>query len=210
MHTLYSMQDSGNCYKLRLVMAQLHVPFDLADVDILKGESRTPEFLELNPNGRVPTLKLADGRVLAESNAAMWYLAEGSDLLSDDRYTRAQILQWMFFEQYSHEPYIAVARFWLRVKPGGRQEKTDADIAGWMERGNQALGVMEQHLSANDFFAGRRYSIADIALYAYTHMAGDGGFDLAPYPAVGAWLARVREAPGHVDINWRPAAAQAQ
>lgn len=210
MHTLYSMQDSGNCYKLRLAMAQLGVPFELADVDILQGESRTPEFLELNPNGRVPTLKLADGRVLAESNAAMWYLAEGSELLSDDRYTRAQILQWMFFEQYSHEPYIAVARFWLHVKPGGRQEKTDADIAGWMERGNQALDVMERHLSGNTFFAGGRYSIADIALYAYTHMAGDGGFDLAPYPAVGAWLARVREAPGHVDIAWRPAPAQAQ
>ena len=210
MHTLYSMQDSGNCYKLRLAMAQLDVPFELADVDILKGESRTPGFLDLNPNGRVPTLKLADGRVLAESNAAMWYLAEGSSLLSDDRYTRAQILQWMFFEQYSHEPYIAVARFWLHLKPGGRQEKAEADIAGWMERGNQALYVMERHLSDNGFFAGGRYSIADIALYAYTHMAGDGGFDLAPYPAVRAWLARVSDEPGHIDITWRPTPAQAQ
>ncbi len=204
MHTLYSMQDSGNCYKLRLAMAQLGAPFKLFDVDILKGESRTPEFLSVNPNGRIPTLKLGDGRTLAESNAAMWYLAEGSDLLSEDRYTRAQILQWMFFEQYSHEPYIAVARFWLHLKPGGRDEKTEADIAGWMERGAQALDVMEGHLTGNDYFAGGRYSIADIALYAYTHIAGDGGFDLAPYPAVRAWLDRVRAQPGHVDIDWRP------
>ena len=204
MHTLYSMQDSGNCYKLRLAMAQLGAPFKLFDVDILKGESRTPEFLSVNPNGRIPTLKLGDGRTLAESNAAMWYLAEGSDLLSEDRYTRAQILQWMFFEQYSHEPYIAVARFWLHLKPGGRDEKTEADIAGWMERGAQALDVMERHLTGNDYFAGGRYSIADIALYAYTHIAGDGGFDLAPYPAVRAWLDRVRAQPGHVDIDWRP------
>ncbi len=208
MHTLYSMQNSGNCYKLRLVMAQLGVPFELVDVNILDGESRTPEFLALNPNGRVPTLKLDDGRALPESNAAMWYLAEDSDLLSDDRFTRAQILQWMFFEQYSHEPYIAVARFWLHIKPGGRAEKTDADIAGWMERGNQALGVMESHLSGADFFAGGRYSIADIALYAYTHMAGDGGFDLTPYPGIQAWLKRVRAVPGHVAIDWRPATEQ--
>lgn len=204
MHTLYSMQGSGNCYKLRLAMAHLGVPFELVDVDILKGESRTPEFLAINPNGRVPTLKLDDGRVLAESNAALWYLAEGSDLASDDRFTRAQMLQWMFFEQYSHEPYIAVARFWLHIKPGGRDEKSDADIAGWMERGNQALDVMETHLSSNDYFAGERFSVADIALYAYTHMAGDGGFDLAPYPGICAWLDRVFRQPGHVTLNWRP------
>ena len=204
MHTLYSMQNSGNCYKLRLAMAQLGLPFRLADVDILQGESRTPEFLAMNPNGRVPTLKLDDGRILPESNAALWYLAESSDLLSDDRFTRAQILQWMFFEQYSHEPYIAVARFWLHIKPGGRAEKTEAEIGAWMERGAQALSVMDTHLTDNGFFAGGRYSIADVALYAYTHMAGDGGFDLGPYPHVGAWLERVRTQPGHVTIDWRP------
>ncbi len=204
MHTLYSMQDSGNCYKIRLVLALLGIPFKLHDIDILKGESRTPEFLAINPNGRVPTFKLDDGRIIPESNAAMWYLAEGTDLLSDDRYTRAQILQWMFFEQYSHEPYIAVARFWLHIMPGGRAEKTNDDIAGWMERGNQALQVMETHLTDTDFFAGNRYSIADVALYAYTHMADHGGFDLAPYPAIGAWLDRVRTQSGHVTIDWRP------
>lgn len=204
MHTLYSMQNSGNCYKLRLLMAQLGLPFRLVDVDILKGESRASEFLKINPNGRVPTLTLADGHSLAESNAAMWYLAEDTPLLSDDRFTRAQILQWMFFEQYSHEPYIAVARFWLHIKPGGREEKTEADIAGWRERGHQALGVMETHLSENDYFAGGHYSIADIALYAYTHMAGDGGFDLEPYPGICAWLDRIAAQTGHVTIDWRP------
>lgn len=204
MHTLYSMQNSGNCYKLRLAMAQLDIPFKLADVDILRGESRTDSFLELNPNGRVPTLQLADGRVLPESNAAMWYLAEDTDLLSDDRFTRAQILQWMFFEQYSHEPYIAVARFWLHIKPGGREEKTDAERAIWHERGYQALDVMERHLEDNAFFAGGRYSIADIALYAYTHCAADGGFDLAGYPRIAVWLERVASQPGHVPMEWRP------
>ncbi|MGI9412883.1 MAG: glutathione S-transferase family protein [Hyphomicrobiales bacterium] len=204
MHTLYSMQDSGNCYKLRLVMAQLDIPFRLVDIDILKGESRTPEFLEINPNGRVPTLVLDDGRPLPESNAAMWYLAEASPLLSDDRYARAQILQWMFFEQYSHEPYIAVARFWLKVKPGGRAEKSAAEIAHWQDRGHQALAVMDTHLGAQDYFAGDRYSIADIALYAYTHMAGDGEFDLSPYDNVRQWLDRIAAEPGHVTIDWRP------
>ena len=204
MHTLYSMQGSGNCYKLRLVMAQLGIPFQIEDIDILKGESRTSEFLQINPNGRVPTLVLDDGRPLPESNAAMWYLAEGTPLLSDDRYARAEILQWMFFEQYSHEPYIAVARFWLKIKPGGRSEKTDAEIASWQDRGHQALGVMNTHLGAHDYFAGGRYSIADVALYAYTHMAGDGEFDLAPYPHVRSWLERIAGEPGHVTMEWRP------
>lgn len=204
MHTLYSMQNSGNCYKLRLAMAQLAVPFRLSDIDILASESRTPEFLAINPNGRVPTLVLDDGRALPESNAALWYLAEGSDLLPEDRFARARALQWMFFEQYSHEPYIAVARFWLHIKPGGAQEKTAADFAFWTDRGNQALAVMETHLAENDFFAGGTYSIADIALYAYTHVADEGGFDLAPYPNLRGWLERVRAWPGHVPIDWRP------
>ena len=204
MHTLYSMQGSGNCYKLRLVMAQLDIPFRIEDIDTLKGESRTPEFLEINPNGRVPTLVLDDGRALPESNAAIWYLAEATPLLSEDRYTRAQILQWMFFEQYSHEPYIAVARFWLKVKPGGRSEKTEAEIASWPERGHQALRVMDTHLRTNDYFAGGQYSIADVALYAYTHMAGDGGFDLAPYAHVRSWLERIAGETGHVTMAWRP------
>ncbi len=205
MHTLYSMQDSGNCYKLRLVMARLGIPFRIEETDILKGESRTPEFLAVNPNGKVPTLVLDDGRAITESNAAMWYLADGTQLLPDDAYDRAQVLQWMFFEQYSHEPYIAVARFWLKVIPGGREQKTGDQIAEWHSRGYAALDVMERHLDRADYFSGRACSIADVALYAYTHMASDGEFELSGYPAIGAWLDRVAAQPGHVGMGWRPA-----
>ena len=150
---LYQMQNSGNCYKLRLLAHQLGLQIDLVDIDILKGESRTDAFLAKNPNGRVPLLELDDGRLLPESNAAMFYLAELTPLLPDDRYTRAQVLQWMFFEQYSHEPYIAVARFWASIKPGGREEKRDR-FPEWHERGYQALNVMERRLSDADFFVG--------------------------------------------------------
>ena len=205
MHTLYSMQNSGNCYKLRLAMAQLEIPFRIHDVDILKGESRTPEFLALNPNGKVPALRLDSGQLLAESNAILFFLAEGTDLMPDDRFCRAEMLQWMFFEQYSHEPYIAVARFWLKLMKGGRELKRDM-LDDWWERGYQALGVMERHLETHDFIAARRYSIADIALYAYTHVAEDGEFDLSDFPAILAWMDRVRAQPGHVAMDWRPAA----
>ena len=203
MHTLYSMQGSGNCYKLRLLMAQLDVPFRLIDVDVVEGETRTPDFLAKNPNGRVPLLELPDGRLLPESNAAMVYLAEGSTHLPEDRFARAQVLQWMFFEQYSHEPYIAVARYWRAFAPGGPDRKADR-FPEWTERGNQALAVMERHLAEHAFFVDGRYTVADIALYAYTHVAGEAGFDLAPYPAVRDWLARVAGEPGHVAIDWRP------
>jgi len=202
MHTLYSMQESGNCYKLRLAMAQLEVPFRITDIDIHKGESRTAPFLEINPNGKVPTLVLEDGRTITESNAGLFYLAAGSALLPNDRYGQAEALQWMFFEQYSHEPYIAVARFWLHLVDG-REEKKDL-IPMWLERGHLALKVMDQHLAAKDFFAGAHYSVADIALYAYTHMAGDGGFDRAGYRHVNAWLDRIANQSGHVTIDWRP------
>jgi glutathione S-transferase len=197
------MQSSGNCYKLRLLMAKLAVPFRLVDIDILQGESRTPEFLAKNPNGRVPLLQLDDGRLLPESNAGLFYLAEGSPYLPSSRFARAQVLQWMFFEQYSHEPYIAVARFWWSLKPGGREERRDR-FAEWHERGYQALGVMERHLAANSYFVADRYSVADIALYAYTHVAGEGGFDITRFPRVGAWLARIAAEKGHVPMSWRP------
>jgi len=197
------MQDSGNCYKVRLAAHRLGLPLELIDVDILKGESRTEDFLARNPNGRVPTLELDDGRHLAESNAIMFYLAEGTPLLPADRFARAQALQWMFFEQYSHEPYIAVARFWWTIKPGGREERKDR-FPEWHERGHQAFAVMERHLSTHDWFAGDACSIADIALYAYTHVAHEGDFDLAPYKAIGAWMERVRAEPGHVPMDWRP------
>ena len=200
---LYQMQDSGNCYKVRLLAHQLGLPLELVDIDILKGESRTDDFLSLNPNGRVPTAEFEDGRTLAESNAIMFYLAEGTAMLPEDRMARAQALQWMFFEQYSHEPYIAVARFWHSIKPGGREEKA-AMFPEWHRRGHDALAVMEQHLSTHDWFAGGAYSVADIALYAYTHVAHEGGFDLAPYAAVNAWLARVQSQRLHVPMSWRP------
>lgn len=203
MHTLFSMQDSGNCYKARLVMAHLGIPFRLHDVDILKGETQTPQFRALNPNAKVPTLQLDDGGVLTESNAMLVYLADGSALLPDDRFKRAKVCEWLFWEQYSHEPAIAVARFWWSLKPGGREEKA-ADFPLWHDKGHKALALMEGHLAATPFLVGGRFTIADIALYAYTHVASEGGFDLAPYPAVTAWLDRVAAMPGHVAMDWRP------
>ncbi len=203
MFTLYSMQYSGNCYKLRLALHQTGTPFRLHDMDTLRGDTRTPAFLAKNPDGKVPLLELPDGRLLPESNAGLFYVATGTDLLPEDRFQRADVLRWMFFEQYSHEPYIAVARFWWTLAPNGREEKA-ADFPLWHERGYKALAVMEGHLAKEDWFAAGRYTIADIALYAYTHLAHEGGFDLSHYPAVQAWLARVRAQPGHVDIHWRP------
>jgi glutathione S-transferase len=197
------MQGSGNCYKLRLALHQTKTPFRLCDIDVLKGESRTEEFLAKNANGKVPLLALDDGRYLPESNAGLYYVANGSALLPDDFYDRAQVLQWMFFEQYSHEPYIAVARYWWSIAPGGREEKA-ADFDQWRTRGYQALDVMEQHLTDHEFFAANRYTIADIALYAYTHVAHEGTFDLSSYRSINDWLSRIRKQCDHVPIDWRP------
>jgi glutathione S-transferase len=203
MYTLYSMQRSGNSYKARLVLAQLGIPHRRVEIDILRGESRTPDFLAMNPNGRVPLLEVAPGRYLAESNAILWYLAGGSPLAPDDKIERAEALQWMFFEQHSLEPNIGAAYFWLALIRGGRELQQHA-IEDWMEQGHAALGVMEKHLAANDWFAAGRYTIADIALYAYTHVAHQCDFDLTPYPAVRAWLARVAGEPGHVAMMAAP------
>lgn len=203
MHTLYSMQGSGNCYKARLIMARLGIPFRIVDVDILNGETHTPDFLAINPNAKVPTLKLADSRVLTESNAMLLYLAGGSALQPKDTFERAKVCEWLFWEQYSHEPAIAVARFWWSIKPGGRTEKA-SDFPLWHQKGNSALTLMEQHLENSPFLVGGHCTIADIALYAYTHVANEGGFDLTPYPAVRAWLSRVAALPGHVPMSWRP------
>lgn len=195
---LHDYWESGNGYKVRLVLAQLGIAHERIEHDILKGETRTPGFLALNPNGRIPILELGDGRVLAESNAIQWYLGDGSPLVPVDAFERAQVLQWMFFEQYSHEPYIAVLRFWAFT---GQLDAHAAEVPMRRERGEQALAVMERHLADRAFFVGDRYSIADIALYAYTHVADEGGFDLARYRAVGAWLERVRKQPGHVTLE---------
>ncbi|WP_051661000.1 glutathione S-transferase family protein [Bosea sp. 117] len=203
---LYAMQSSGNCYKVRLLLAKLGLPFTLVDVDLLRGENRTPEFLMKNPEGRVPLLELPGGRFLAESGAILAYLAEGSPLLPDERFARAEVLRWMFFEQHSHEPAIAAARFWLKLVRGGRELRTH-DVDRWQEEGYAALGVMERHLARRPFFVDGRLTIADIALYAHTHVAEEGEFDLTGFPAVRGWLARVAAAPGHVGMDWRPDAS---
>jgi glutathione S-transferase len=199
MLTLYDSLISGNGYKVRLLLSQLGLPFRLIEKDIVKGETRKPDFLKINPNGRIPVLQLADGRCLAESNAIMFYLADGTPFLAEDRYDRADTLRWMFFEQYSHEPYVAVARFWIHSL-GKRQAWADRLEEKW-QRGYQALDIMESHLRTRRFFVGERYSIADIALYAYTHVAEEGEFDLARYPAIRAWLDRVADQPDHVLIT---------
>ena len=201
MTTLHQMQISGNCYKARLAAHQLGQNLTLIDYPVWGGKTRTPEFLAKNPNGRVPLLELEDGRMLAESGAILFWLAEGSALFPDDRWTRAKILQWMFFEQYSHEPYIAVARFWLAHAPQEEMDKRRHLVSEWHERGNAALAVMETHLSRHEWFAGDAYSIADIALYAYTHCAGEGGFELSRYPAVSAWLGRVAARPAYIAMD---------
>jgi glutathione S-transferase len=199
MYTVYGMADSGNCYKVKLCLEQLRLPYRWVEIDTTKGETRTRDFLARNPNGQVPTLELADGGFLPESGAILHYLAEGTPLLPADKLAHARCLQWMFFEQYSHEPCIAVARAILRYQPPDSPRR--AELPKLQERGRKALAVMEQHLKGAPFFAGERYSIADIALYAYTHCAADGGFDLAAYPAVSAWLARVKGIPGHVPLG---------
>jgi glutathione S-transferase len=196
---LYDFLPSGNGYKVRLLLTQLAIPFERVEMNILEQATRTPEFLAKNPNGRIPVLELEDGAFLAESNAILFYLAEGTPLLPSGRLERARVLQWMFFEQYSHEPYIAVARAWLHVF--GMDEERRRQLSQKQKLGHDALGVMEGHLAARAFFVGERYSIADIALYAYTHVADEGGFDLARFPAVRAWLDRVRAEPRHIPIT---------
>jgi glutathione S-transferase len=192
---VYGDIHSGNCYKIKLLLTQLGRAHEWVHLDILKKETRTPEFLAKNPNGRIPVLELESGDLLAESNAILHYLAEGSPYLPADRLLHARVLQWMFFEQYSHEPYIATARYIVRYlgSPPHEAER----LRQRMAPGYQALDVMEQHLAATPFFVGGGYSIADIALYAYTHVAHEGGFDLGAYPQVRAWLGRVASQPGY-------------
>jgi glutathione S-transferase len=204
MYTLYSMQRSGNSYKVRLALAALNIPYELREVDILKGDSHTPEFLAMNPNGQVPLLEVEPGRYLAESNAILWYLAAGTELAPAQRIERAVALQWMFFEQHSLEPNIGAAWFWLALVKGGRELQQHA-LEDWMEEGNRALGVMDKHLRRYDFFVDGRLTIADLALYAYTHVAERCDFDLGPFPHVRAWLERVAAEPGHVAMDWQPA-----
>ena len=195
---LYDFHESGNGYKVRLLLSHLGVPYERIELDILKGETRTAEFLALNPNGRIPTLVLDDGRVLPESNAILYYLAQGTDYWPEDRFAQAQVLQWMGFEQYSHEPFIATVRFWTFA---GQLADHEAELPERRAKGHAALDVMEQYLAKESFFVSGRYSIADIALYAYTHVADEGGYDLESRPAIRAWIERVAARPGHVEIT---------
>ena len=206
---LHDNASSGNAYKVRLLLTQLGLAFERVEYDTDRGDTRTAAFLrDTNANGRIPVLQLEDGRCLAESNAILWYLAEGTPFLpgaqgeSDEqgRWQRAQALHWMFFEQYSHEPNIATVRHWITHKIEMTPERETA-LPGKRKWGVAALEVMEKHLQAHRFFVGDAYSIADIALYAYTHVAHEGGFDLAPFPAVRAWLGRVADQPRHLAIT---------
>ena len=204
MITIYGMRASGNCYKLQLLLDQLGRDYRWVDVDSAHGETRTPDYLAKNPNGKVPLLELEDGRRLAESDAILCFLAEGTAYWPngagpEDAWLRAQTLQWLFFEQYSHEPCIAVARFIRGRLPADHPRQ--AEVPALLRKGAQVLGVMEQHLAGRDWFVGERYGIADIALYAYTHCAGDGGFDLSAFPNIRDWLARVRARPGHTPMQ---------
>ena len=194
---LYDSAPSGNCYKVRLLLSQLGISFERVDVDTRHHTDREQLLGGKNPALRVPVLELDDGRHLAESNAIMWYLADGTEYLPAEPYERAQVLQWMFFEQYEHEPNVAVVRH--RTMLGQLDEYPDSEQR--RERGHGALAAMERHLAELEFFVGGRYSIADIALYAYTHVAHEGGFDLAGYPAINAWLDRVAAQPGHITID---------
>ena len=205
MITVYGTTGSGNCYKPALLMRQLGIPYRWQETDTRKKESRTPEYLKKNPNGKVPLLEV-DGKYLAESNAMLCYLAEGTPLLPADRWTRAKVMEWMFFEQYSHEPYIATVRWWVGELRQAEQYK--AQITELMPKGYAALGVMEQQLARTPFMTGDAYTIADIALYAYTHVAHQGGFEMARYPSVGAWLKRVAAQPGHLGMEAASAAGR--
>ena len=199
MLTIYGMRASGNCYKLQLLLDQLGRDYRWVEVDSAHGETRTAAYLAKNPNGKVPLLELDDGRRLAESDAILCWLAEGTALWPEDNWLRAQTLQWLFFEQYSHEPCIAVARFIRSWLPADHPRQ--AELPALQQRGVQVLAVMEQHLAGRDWFVGDEYGIADIALYAYTHCAADGGFKLASFPNITAWLARVRAQPGHTPMQ---------
>jgi glutathione S-transferase len=193
-YQVYGVSASGNCHKVRLILEQLGQPYAWHEVDMMNGATRTDEFRKLNPNGKVPVLVIDENTTLSESGAILSYLADGTPLMPADRLERAQVLQWMFFEQYSHEPYVAVARFILQFQRNPGDARLPEKIAG----SYRALDVMEQHLATRTFFVGERYTIADIALYAYTHVANEANLDLARYPAIRAWLERVRNQPRHV------------
>jgi len=201
MYTLYDFLPSGNCYKIRLILNQLGIAYERVSVDILNKESRTPEFLKINPNGRTPVL-CHDGKYLAESNAILWYLAAHTNFIPKGDFEQAQVLQWMFFEQFSHEPNIATARYWVSILKA--EDKYKEALKAKMIQGYAALDVMEKHLQNNDYFVANQYSIADIALYAYTHVAEEGKFDLSGYKQIKAWFDRIEHQKDYIAIKNQP------
>ena len=196
---LYDFIHSGNGYKIRLLLTQIGMPFERIEIDILKGESRTTNFLSINPNGKIPVLEIGEGKYLAESNAILMYLSEGTEFLPYDHFLKAQVLQWLFFEQYSHEPFIATSRYWISILDKADEYKEA--LKEKQQRGYAALEVMENHLTGKSFFVGERYTVADIALFAYTHVADEGGFDLSKFKAIQAWLERIKAQPRFVGIS---------
>src|SRR3978361_958975 len=203
------MQRSGNSYKVRLALALLDAPYHAIEIDILRGERRTPDFLAKNPSGQVPLLEVEGGRFLAESNAILWYVAGGTSLAPESRVARAEALQWRFSAPHALEPNIGAAYFWLALVKGGRDLQTHA-LDDWMERGYAALQVMENHLKSHAYFAAGQLTVADIAVYGYTHVADRCDYDLATFPAIRAWLRRVEQTPGLVAMDWQPCAGIAE
>lgn len=201
MFRLYDFLPSGNGYKVRLLLSQLEIPFKRIEVNILNQETRTPDFLSKNLNGRIPVLEIAPGKYLAESNAILFYLSQGTRFFPEDDWEQAQVMQWLFFEQYSHEPYIATSRYWISIL--GKADEYRAALKQKQVGGYAALSVMETHLKENRFFVGDRYTIADISLYAYTHVAQEGNFDLRQFPAIQAWLQRVQMQPRYISMQDR-------
>jgi glutathione S-transferase len=197
---LYNSAVSGNCYKVRLLLAHLGVEYETVELSVVDRSNRSEVLGDLNPAQRVPTIVFDDGRPLGESNAILWYFGDGTSYVPTDPYERAQVLQWQFFEQYQHEPAIAVARFLIAYSELPRDQYQER-LPGLTKSGKVALAAMERHLDGREFLVGERYSIADISLYAYTHVADEGGFDLCPYPAIRGWLERVAAQPGHVRID---------
>lgn len=202
MYKLYDFLPSGNGYKVRLLLTQLQIPFELIELNILKQETRTPEFLAKNPNGKIPLLEIAPDKYISESNAIIYYLSQGTEYFPQDKDEQTQVMQWLFFEQFSLVPNLAKTRFWISVLK--QPEKYREQIEQKQKLGYAALNVMEQHLQNHDFFVADKYSIADICLYGYTHVAAEGGFDLSKFPAIESWIQRIASQPNYLKISDRP------
>lgn len=202
MYTLYGYNSSGNCYKIKLLLNQLKIPFDYKEVDIVRGESRTEEFLKINPVGCIPALVISKKETLVESNAILFYISEGTHFLPSEKLNKSKVLQWLFFEQYKHEPNIATLRFWKKIlKRNENQEEWKSKIEEKMKNGYNALKIMEDHLSDKDFFVDNKYTIADICLYAYTHKAYEAGFDLSLFPNINKWIEKIEKQDNYINFD---------